>query len=493
MRSIALLTAALTLGACTVVVQPGPSGTAPAQVAAPEPVIPLEITLARPVNGRLFVQTNRPAYVAIFEITPGQGVTLMQPANVRQRSVTYSGMTWVTASYLTERAATLGRARPAPAVHSASAPAGQRTRYIYALASDKPLAIPDEAFEPTGMRTLLGSGAYAASSPAVTMRTIARGFVPTVADEMWAEDALLMSAAQDERAQTTVRVYCGRGTVYTVPVEIADRVWCPGSNGTTRPASPDSVLHDNGRRVARRPAEPPGRRGVDRVANLPTDRGDRGNGVGRPEDRGVGKPDDRGDNGRKLGHTDPTKPGGGRAEPGRPEQAGRPATPAADTTRGNAGQPNRGQGNAPSQGNPPSQDKTDSSATSRGNSGVLRTIAVPRRTQPPQAEPTRSDPQPAETARPIPGDTTARTAPETKPDTKPETKPDTKPDTKPETKEQPAQPKPEDKAKADDKAKNDDKGKADDKAKPDSATSEKPKSEAARDTTRAPGRPRRPN
>lgn len=331
MRTPLAIAAAFILSACTVVVHPGPTGSTsptPAPVRVSEPVTPLEVTLARPVNGRLLVQTNRPAYVAVFEIVPGHGVALMQPASARQRSATYTGMTWIPATWMTERAArTTTRDRRGPAVR-APAP---RARYIYALASDRPLSIPDEAFQSNGMQTLLGVSAYNASSPAVTMRTIARGFVPRVRDEAWAEDAVLISASYEERPTTTVRVYCGRGTVYRVSADIADRVWCPSTAERTRPASPDSVLHDNGRRVQRRPAQPPGgSRGVDRVATLPVDEDERpGNGVGRPDDRGVGRPDDRNDNGRKLGHTDPTKPGGGRpTETGRPEQAGRETTPA---------------------------------------------------------------------------------------------------------------------------------------------------------------------
>lgn len=446
MRTLLTSAAALTLTACTVVVQPAQTGTtSPAPARAPEPVVPLEVTLARPVNGRLLVQTNRPAYVAIFEIVPGHGVALMQPANVRQRTVTYSGMNWVPATWTTERASRpASRVRSAPVVHQAAAP---RARYVYALASDRPLSIPDEAFQPDGMQALLGASAYNASSPAVTMRTIARGFVPRVRDEAWAEDAVLISASYEERPSTTVRVYCGRGTVHRVPAEVADRVWCPAVAGpTSRPASPDSVMHDNGRRVQRRPALPPGR-GIDRVAELPVDEDDRpGNGVGRPDDRpgnGVGRPDDRGDNGRKLGHTDPTKPGGGRpAETGRAEQAGQPATPASDTARNN-----RGVGN-----------------NDRGNAGGMRPMAVPARRAP---DPVQTD---------TPADSSAKPAnPEDK--GKPEDK------AKPEDKG-----KPEDKAKPDEKGKPEDKAKPDDKGKPDSTAAKPDSSRRA-----APGRSRRPS
>lgn len=350
-----LVLAALTLSACTVVVQPGPTGSSPTpvQARAPEPVAPLEVTLARPVDGRMLVQTNRPAYVAIFEIVPGHGVALMQPANIRQRRAIYSGMNWVPATWATERATRpAARGRRGPVAHAAAAP---RTRYIYAIASDRPLAIPDEAFQSDGMQTLLGASAYNASSPAVTMRTIARGFVPAVQEEAWAEDAVLIPASHEERQTTTVRVYCGRGTVHRVPAEVADRVWCPtvaGGGRTSRPASPDSVLHDNGRRVQRRPAQPPGGGGVDRVATLPVDEDDRpGN--------DVGKPDDRGDNGRKLGHTDPAKPGGGRpTETGRPDQAGRPA---ADTSSKPSKPEEKGKPEAKTKPDSTTSEKPDSS------------------------------------------------------------------------------------------------------------------------------------
>ena len=50
-----------------------PSGVIVRQPAAPQPmpvvvIDPLDVDIARPHNGKLFVQTNRAAYVAIFEI-----------------------------------------------------------------------------------------------------------------------------------------------------------------------------------------------------------------------------------------------------------------------------------------------------------------------------------------------------------------------------------------------------------------------------------------
>jgi hypothetical protein len=416
----ALSLAAVALSGCTIVVQPG-SGAAPTPTPAPEPIVPLEITLARPVNSRLYVQTNRAAHVALFEIVPGQGVTLVQPGSAAQRSVVYSGMTWVPAWWMTQRAAQLGRAQTST-----------RTRYIYAIASDRPLNLPDGAFQPEGLRSLIGSTAYEGSSPSTTMRALRR-FVPAVREEFWAEDMLLLDVAtQQQVASTNVRVYCANGTVYVVPVEVADRVYCPVTSTATTPAqptSPDSVLHDNGRRVRRRPAAPPGR--VDRVADLPA-----GQGTTTPGN-GVGRPDDRGNNGRRVGQTDTTNPGRrvGQTDttnPGRrvgqTEQAGRPATPAADSAR------------APVLIN---------------RMPVLKRDTVD---QQPKREPTRSDPEPMDQGRQK-SDSSAKPEPAAKPDST---------------------------------AKPDQAAKADSTAKPDStgAGRDKPKHDAAADSVR--GRGRRP-
>ena len=84
-----IATLALALAGCssgvTVVRQPPAPGPVPVVIEA------LEVDIARPHNGKLFVQTNRPAYVAIFEIIPERGVTLVYPVSTRQRRFVVSG------------------------------------------------------------------------------------------------------------------------------------------------------------------------------------------------------------------------------------------------------------------------------------------------------------------------------------------------------------------------------------------------------------------
>jgi hypothetical protein len=94
------------------------------------------------------------------------------------------------------------------------------------------------------------------------MRALSRLFIPSVVDEAWAEDAYALAATYASDPYRTVRIYCANRSVYEVPEELADRAWCPVTQGNTggtvvrsAPARPDSVLASNGQRVRRRVPE----------------------------------------------------------------------------------------------------------------------------------------------------------------------------------------------------------------------------------------------
>jgi hypothetical protein len=259
---VATLAASIALAACSagtviVVRQPTPPPAPP-----PPRIEPLEITVARPVRGQLIVQTNRPSYVAIFEIVPDRGVALLAPANAYQRSWMLVGLNWVPVSWKLQSAMYYGppsgRAIPA--------------RWVYAIASDEPLRLPDEAFHPAYLRRVLGPAAYRGTNPYLTMRAIARAFVPSVVDEAWAEDAYALAATYVSDPYRTVRIYCANRAMYEVPEELADRAWCPVrvASGVTivrsTPTRPDSVVASSGPRIRRRPPETmPVRTPIDRV------------------------------------------------------------------------------------------------------------------------------------------------------------------------------------------------------------------------------------
>src|SRR5919109_1633444 len=262
-RRVALV-ASTVLAACssgTVIVVRRPPPPPP----PPPRIEPLEITVARPIRGHLIVQTNRPSYVALFEIVPYRGVALLAPAYAHQRTWMLVGLNWVPVSWSVQSALYYGR----PATTSVPA------RWVYAIASDEPLNLPDAAFQPGYLRRVLGPAAYRANNPYLTMRAIARAFVPGVVDEAWAEDAYAIPATQSSDPHRTVRIYCANRTVYEVPEELAHRAWCPvqrapgGTVVRSAPTRPDSVVATNGQRARRLPSAWPVRTPVDRVQEPP--------------------------------------------------------------------------------------------------------------------------------------------------------------------------------------------------------------------------------
>lgn len=284
--------ALLTLAGCvsgtrTVVVREYPASTAP--TADPRPVpsplpVPrraeqLEIALGAPSSGRLPVQTSRAAYVAIFEIVPKQGVTLVHPSTPKQGRMVMSGLSWLPVWWTPSAQSTHRRASNAPPQSVAP------TRYIYALASDVPLRIPERAYEPGYLEQVLGPASYRAASPQAAVRALSRRFAPQVSDEQWAEDLFALAAADEHAPPRMARIYCN-GRVHEVPEDVASRAWCPGraapvtpaGSGPSRdkpavmprPTRPDSVLDHRGRRMGPS-STPPGR-----TANGPDDEGERG-------------------------------------------------------------------------------------------------------------------------------------------------------------------------------------------------------------------------
>jgi hypothetical protein len=190
-------------------------------------------------------------------------------------------------------------------------------RWVYAIASDEPLRLPDEAFHPSYMRRVLGPAAYRGTNPYVTMRAIARAFLPSVIDEAWAEDAYALAATYASDPYRTVRIYCANRTVYEVPEEVADRAWCPvnapagGTIVRSAPTRPDSIVATNGQRVRRRmPETTPVRPPIDRVSEptrpeytpVVTDNPPRTDNVDK--DVKDAKEKEKRGNGNAYGHTD---------------------------------------------------------------------------------------------------------------------------------------------------------------------------------------------
>ena len=411
LRSLLAIAALAACGPGTVIVvrepvsnpRPAPApAPAPAPTPAPIRLSPLEVDIGRPHRGQLLVQTNRPAYVALFEIIPGQGVTLVHPSSARERRFMVSGPRRMPVWF--------DEARVTPA--ASRGPAREPVRYIYALASDEPLRITDEAFLAGYMRRVLGPITYRGEHPYSTMRAIASRFAPSVADEKWAEDAIVLDGGRRGEPQHVARVYCPGGVVMEVPEELADRAWCPGRRGNApgstapaddpAPVKPDSVKGNNGRRVQMRAHGTPGEQPRSRVreemtipaAGQPAGQpaasqpapGNPGNGVpeaDRPGER-RGQGEDR--PGNRRGQTE-DKPGNGP-----PPGAGVPGTPAQPSAGQPAGQPAAPVANAPRPGNSGDRGQPASRQQPERKEPVTPQPAANAPAGQPQAQPTAQAP-----------------------------------------------------------------------------------------------------
>ena len=259
MRFHRLLVAVSVVGAAacgpTYVVQ-SPPGSVPQRAPEPPRVPPMEVSIVRTEENRVLIQTSRQAYLAVFEIVPGRGVSLVYPAPLRPRNVQQTGLTWVNVNWTLR-----------PDYRYASSD----TRYIYAVASDTPLRLDDDDYDSRHMQRALGS-AYWSSSPNATTHAISREFVRAQPEEWWGEDmtSMPLTSGRITVAIRLARVFCPDGNVFEVREDMIDRVWCPTRRGGPRPgerpgaSQPDSVYSSNGRRVARR-MDPSSRTPVYRV------------------------------------------------------------------------------------------------------------------------------------------------------------------------------------------------------------------------------------
>jgi hypothetical protein len=228
----------------TYVVQSTPT-PAPQRVPVPPRVEPLGVSIVRPDEGRVLIQTSRPAYVAVFEIVPGRGVSLVYPQPMHPREVELTGLTWVNVSWTMR-------------YDSDRRYESYDTRYIYAVGSDTPLRIDDADYDRSGLERRLGSTFYS-TSPNATVRAISREFVRAQPDEWWGEDMFSTSMAPTrDRVVISIRfarVYCPGGNYFEVREDLADHVWCPprvvarGRPPVTE--APDSVFGSGGHRVPR--------------------------------------------------------------------------------------------------------------------------------------------------------------------------------------------------------------------------------------------------
>jgi hypothetical protein len=173
---------------------------------APEPA--LRVWVGYPIgSGRVHpIFTNREAHVALFEIVPGRGVTMVYPFH--QGDAIASDAHYADLSLQPGRMFYLSD----PFGHASYQP-----RYYYAVASVAPLNLTRLRSSLGAMRRVLGPQMFASYRPYDVIDRLTSVVVPMQADEDWATDLFVDWPAPPVSLASTRIVHCANGRVFAVP------------------------------------------------------------------------------------------------------------------------------------------------------------------------------------------------------------------------------------------------------------------------------------
>lgn len=200
---------------------------------------PLAVRLLPPQDGFLRFLTSEPAHVAVFEIAPDRGVSLLYP-QLREESARVT-RTGVNVEFLPWRAQ--GRWFYASAPFYPSFAALSRPTYLYIIASKTPLRIEDIRLQPARLRSALGWRSFLASDLSGTLDDLERLAVADVGSDDWNSDLYIIwpEVPLNQPWQTRYVFFnCPDGRTVVLPLG-----WnvdaCPGARNlaqATKPASP---------------------------------------------------------------------------------------------------------------------------------------------------------------------------------------------------------------------------------------------------------------
>lgn len=270
MRFHVFAAALLTLGACSSLPEPS---------VAPDRAPPLRAFLTAPSPGSpLGFYVSRPAYVALFEVVPGQGVGLLYPGRATGPLDGRAFAGYTSAASISPFGA--DRYRFAGAMSSvfdaASAGAWDGPHFLFLIASERPLDVEQYGAWGSRLWSTLGSRFYS-SNAYDTMEELARRTLPRVEDDgSWTSDLYVywpMAVSPGPRAGVRVVELTCNGYSFQVPVALlstATREICAArverpiadSTSTARPEEPkarEPLPRHIGEAVEER-AEEPGHR-----------------------------------------------------------------------------------------------------------------------------------------------------------------------------------------------------------------------------------------
>jgi hypothetical protein len=202
----------------------------------------------------LFLRLNRPAYTAVFQIIPGEGVALLYP-NFGERGRYGPGTSRLMPSLASNRFWRYDNLRHNP--YAFATRIGQGPRHLLVVASERPLEM--SRFRGGMLRRVMGTSSYTSLNSRRVVDDLLAVVVPPQPDESWDADVITVwPAVNDVRLPSgdLYRVKCRDGTWLWVPLELAgaacrnpDRV-LPGDSTVAQPPRGDStgVRKPGGRR-----------------------------------------------------------------------------------------------------------------------------------------------------------------------------------------------------------------------------------------------------
>lgn len=226
MRSlIAALLLVAPLSACAL--RPGPAGISPGDMPLTARIYPSQPD-SYLSQGDLRFTLSRPAYVAVFGVVPGRGVGLMYPSFPTQRQMLSAGFhqpiisnTFFRWGYLPSTAFAGRYSQP---------------RFIYLIASERPLDIGRFVVNSMALRSTLGMYRFASSNPYSLMEDLDALVVGNVTRGAWTSDVYVVwpqpryqLARGFDILDRPVSLRCGNGQVVTVPFRYAAYA-CPNAN-----------------------------------------------------------------------------------------------------------------------------------------------------------------------------------------------------------------------------------------------------------------------
>ncbi|MGI9139507.1 MAG: hypothetical protein ACR2GJ_00150 [Gemmatimonadaceae bacterium] len=195
---------------------------------------PLQVRLFQPTGGALNYQLSEPAYVAIFAVTRGHGISMIFPHF--QSQVEFRAHAGLNRETVHGGSGAWG--------HSAGAQYAHRSLFghadaYYVIASKYPLPVDAILQSPYMLRSLIGADRFRATSLTDTWDALESLLVADLPDDAWAADVYLnwrdpfMTASWD--SDRTLG-YCNRGGAFYVATLLMDL--CPRNNRTNVAVAP---------------------------------------------------------------------------------------------------------------------------------------------------------------------------------------------------------------------------------------------------------------